>query len=363
MVGSPIPTDQPIQNEDRFPMTFSRPITKLRHRLEFWQQRRKAMKQVRSQLRLLHGPAMTRLADDQVALVLVGRDVGYFLDHHIRHHLAMGVSHVVYIDNGSTDASIEIVKRFPNVTIASCTAQFHRRQRQIRYLANTAFLKGGWRLAIDPDELLDYPGSDRIDLPELTRRMTARGHNALVAQMLDMVHDGPISETAGIGFAEAERVLDRCSLQNLRSEPYHSDFLKEFVGLNQASNPDIAFLFGGLRRTVFGEDCCLTKHALFRMDRGVVPQPHPHVSTGVTCTDFSAVLRHYKFAGGVLERERKLLSENRISHGEMKLRVGRIESEGDINLGRYAECRNPDVETLVEKGFLKASGQALAMLA
>lgn len=305
---------------------------------------------------------MTQLADDQVALVLVGRDVGYFLDHHIRHHLALGVSHIVYIDNGSTDDSIEIAKSFPNTTIASCSAQFRKHQKRIRYLANTAFLKGGWRLAIDPDELLDYRGSDRIDLPELTRRMSARGHSAMVAQMLDMVHDGPVSETAGIGFAEAERLLDRFSLRDISEEPYHGDFLTEFLELNQSTNPDIHFLLGGLRHAVFGESCCLTKHALFRMDKGVVPHPHPHVTTGVTCTDFSALLRHYKFAGGILEREKKLLSENRISHGEMKLRVGRIESEGDIDLGQYAEYSHPTVEMLIEKGFLKATDQALDML-
>lgn len=343
-------------------MTFSRPVAKLRDRLNMWRYRRKAADHVRSQMTLLHGPAMTQLAEDQIALVLVGRDVGYFLDHHIRHHLALGVSHIVYVDNGSTDDSIEIVKRFPNTTIATCSAQFRQHQKRIRYLANTAFLKGGWRLAIDPDELLDYPGSDRIDLRELTRRMSARGHSAMVAQMLDMVHDGPVSETAGLGFAEAERLLDRFSLRDIREKPYDSSFLKEYLERNRTTNPEIRFLFGGLRHTVFGENCCLTKHALFRMDKGVVPHPHPHVTTGVTCTDFSALLRHYKFAGGILERERKLLSENRISHGEMKLRVGRIENEGDLNLGQYAECRDPTVGMLIEKGFLKATDQALDML-
>lgn len=343
-------------------MNVPRSVSAMLSRIDLRLKRRAAQRHVGGRVRLLHGPAMTRLKDDQIALVIVGRDVGYFLDHHIRHHLALGVSHVIYMDNESSDDSIDIVRQFPNVTIASCTAEFRTHEGRIRHLANTRFLRGGWRLAIDPDELLDYPGSDRIDLPELTRRMSARGHSALVAQMLDMVHDGPLSETAGMDFAQAAQHFDCFSLRNISEKPYDSPFLKEFLDLNRVTNPDIRFLFGGLRRAAFGENCCLTKHALFRMDKGVVPHPHPHVAAGVTCTDFSALLRHYKFAGGILERERKLLTENRISHGEMRLRVARIEDEGDINLGRYAECRNPTVEGLLEKGFLKASDAALAML-
>lgn len=338
---------------------FSRILNRIDARLK----RRATQRHVTSRVQLLHGPAMTRLADDQIALIIVGRDVGYFLDHHIRHHLALGVSHVVYMDNGSSDDSIQIARQFPNVTIARCTVDFRVHQARIRHLANTGFLDGGWRLAIDPDELLDYPGSDRIDLPELARRLGARGHSALVAQMLDMVPDGPLSETAGIGFSEAARRFDRFSLKNISEKPYDSAFLREFLELNRVSNPDIRFLFGGLRRAAFGEDCCLTKHALFRMGKAVVPHPHPHVTTGVACTDFTAVLKHYKFAGGILDREKKLLSENRISHGETKLRVARIETEGDIDLGSYAECRDPAVETLIERGFLKMTDEASKMLA
>uniref|UniRef100_UPI00262D110C glycosyltransferase family 2 protein n=2 Tax=Paracoccus TaxID=265 RepID=UPI00262D110C len=326
---------------------------------------RAAERHVRSSLQVLHGSAMTRLADDQVALIIVGRDVSYFLEHHIRYHLARGVSHVVYVDNGSTDNSIEIAKRFPDMTIARCAADFRLHEGRIRYLANTRFLSGGWRLAIDPDELLDYPGSNRIDLPELARRMRARGHSAMVAQMLDMVPDGPVSAAAGIDFAQAERIFDRFSLTEITKAPYHGSGLQLawFLDQNRISNSNIAILFGGLRHAAFGENCCLTKHALFRMEKGVVPQPHPHVTTGVSCTDFSAVLRHYKFAGDMLAREKKLLAENRVAHGETQLRVARMEREGDMNLGTYAECQGFTVEGLVDRGFLKISDAAMKMLA
>lgn len=343
-------------------MNVSRSFSSFLNRIDLRLKQRAAEKHVNECTRLLHGPEIVQLKDDQIALIIVGRNVSYFLDYHIRYHLALGVSHIVYVDNESSDDSVEIVRQFPNATIASCAADFRTHQNRIRRLANTRFLRGGWRLAIDPDELLDYPGSDRIDLPELARRMRARGHTALVSQMLDMVHDGPVSETTRINFAQAAHYFNRFSLKNISESPYDSTFLKGFLNLNRVTNPDICFLFGGLRNAAFGENCCLTKHALFCMEKGVVPHPHPHVSTGVTCTDFSGLLRHYKFAGGILARERRLLAENRISHGEIRLRLARLEDEDTINLGRYAECQNPTIDGLLEKGFLKASDAALVML-
>ena len=62
-------------------------------------------------------------------------------------------------------------------------------------------------------------------------------------------------------------------------------------------------------------------------------------------------------------RERKLLAEDRLSHGETKLRMAEIDREGDLNLSGYAECKSPTVEYLIDKGFLKASEAALRMLA
>ncbi len=319
---------------------------------------------IKSGVHVVHGPKMTKLGENDVALVLVGRDVAYFLDHHIAHHRRLGVSHIVYVDNGSTDGSIDIARKWTDITIATCDANFKEHEGQIRFLANTMFLEGGWRLAIDPDELLDYPNAGNVPLPDLARRMGARGHTALVAQMLDMAFDGPMSEASALSYSEAEQRFDRYNTADLTRFPYLGSELPWawFLERNQISNPNIPILYDGLRRKAFGENCCLTKHALFRMGPGVVPQPHPHVSTGVTCTDVSAVLKHYKLAGGVVRREQKLLEENRVAHGETELRMKRLANE-DLNLGSYGEHQGPTVEKLIEQDVLQITDAAREMLA
>ena len=60
---------------------------------------------------------------------------------------------------------------------------------------------------------------------------------------------------------------------------------------------------------------------------------------------------------------RHKLAENRVAHGETQLRVARMEREGDMNLGTYAECQGFTVEGLVDRGFLKISDAAMKMLA
>ncbi len=340
------------------------PVQRVAQKLSNRIQRRLTNQRIRNGVRLVHGPAMTKLAETEVALVLVGRDVAYFLDHHIAHHRKLGVSHIVYVDNGSTDGSIDIARRWPDITIASCDANFKDHEGQIRYLANTLFLEGGWRLAIDPDELLDYPNADRVPLPELARRMAGRGHTALVTQMLDMVFDGPLSEAGALSYAEAEARFDWYNLADVTRLPYLGSDLPWawYLEQNRITHPDIPILHGGLRKAAFDEKCSLTKHALFRVGDGVVPHPHPHVTTGVLCTDFTAVLKHYKLAGGVVARDAKLVAENRVWHPESQQRLARL-AEEDMNLATFCDHHSPTVERLIDQGFLHITDAAREMLA
>ena len=312
----------------------------------------------------VHGPRLVHLTDDQVALILVGRDAGYYLAEHIAHHLDLGVHHVVYVDNDSTDNSIEIVKKFPCVTIARTSSNFRYREGWIRYFAITRYLRGGWRLAIDPDEIFDFPGSDYLRLPDLVRILAARGQSAVVAQMLEMVPPGDLDAAPQGSFAEAIRSFNHYDLRNITRRSYHGSGLHwgNFLEDNRVTNSEIPVMFGGLRNTVFGENCCLTKHALFRMQPGVRPMRHPHVSTGLTCADFSAVLKHYKFAGDVVRRESKLLAENRVAHGETALRMAKMQGRTAVDLGSAALESDPDIEKLLAQGFLQMSPEARAAL-
>lgn len=320
---------------------------------------------VRWKTRHIAGPKRFKLADNEVALVLLGRDIAYFLPVFFAHYRALGIERFVYLDNGSTDNSRELVANEPGTIVARCDLNFRNYQRQLRYIVTRDFLEGGWRLCVDPDELLDYPNAGHISVPDLVSRLAARGHTGVVAQMLEMVPEGSLRAASGLDFAASVTQFNHYSTDNIIKGPYPEGdpVIAPMIRLNTVASPGIDVMTGGLRRSLFGEDCLLTKHVLFR-DAGpkVHPFPHPHLTCGLHCSDFTAVLKHYKFAGDYIDREVKRRDEKRLFHKEGQIRLDMLEREGDILFSKVALRQNPTPEGLIDQGFLFASDEARNML-
>lgn len=318
---------------------------------------------VEHHIRHVHGPAKFSLAEYQTALILLGRDVRYFLPVLFEHYRALGVEHFVFLDNGSQDGSVDYAARQEGTIVASCDLNFRDYQAELRFLAATLFAEGGWRLAIDADELLDYPNAQEVPIPSLVSRLTKRGHTGLVAQMLEMAPKGRLPATVHKTFSEAVDAFRFFSLGHIASHAYLDLTLPTHTLLsrNTPTNDGIKVLFGGLRKTLFGENCMLTKHVLFKAGANVLPLPHPHVTCGLVCTDFSAVLRHYKFSGNYLERECQRRAQKRLSHHEGDMRL-RVFEAGDAVFLPPDLREGATAERLLEEGFIVASPQAREML-
>ena len=307
------------------------------------------------------GPRSITLSDDQVALILVGKNVEYFLPHFFEHHEAMGIDYFMYMDNGSDDRSVDIAAGFPNTIVATCSAAFSNAEHLIRFFACTRFLNGGWRLVVDADELFEFPGAAGLGgLPVLIKVMNTRGHTGLVAQMLDLAPAGALSHLASKDYPEAIRLCRNYSLNDINSLRYYSEETgwSGYMRKNKLQWDGVRVQFGGLRKTLFGEDCCLTKHPMFKMGRGVVPQPHPHVSTGLHITDFTALLKHYKFAGDFLARERSFLEGNRGADWEIRLRLDALGKDPEMSFLVAASKFDPSMDDLLGAEFLVASKSA-----
>ena len=319
---------------------------------------------LRGQVTHVHGPEKFVLGDDEVALVILGRNVSYHLKTIVEHHRAMGADYLMYLDNGSTDDSIELAKSFPNAIVATCPLGFREYQMNMRAYASTLFIEGGWRLVLDSDELLDFPGADRMRLPDLTRKLNTEGHTGLVCQMLEMVPPGPLSAHQGLSFEDTLKAFNSYSLADIDARDYHSKVTRWhwYMDQNEITNPDIKIMFGGIRATLFGEECAITKHPLFKMGPGVNPGVHPHISTGLRCADFSGVLRHYKFSGDFLDREKARIAEQRLKHNEAVLRISRFAEEPDLSFLLPTSKQDPTIESLLEDGFLVASDAAKTRL-
>lgn len=335
---------------------FRRAASKVRHEYRDF----KTLAKVRASLQRVAGPSFIELPEGEVVVILLGRNMEHYLDYFYEYHRMLGANYFIYCDNGSTDRTLEIVSKWPNAIVLETHLDFRDFQIPIRREISSRYCSNGWRLAIDPDELFDYVGSEKFSLQELARRLRGSGHTGLVAQMLDMVPDDDLATSSRRSFEQSVIASKYFSLEQIDNFSYYDDRVP-FAGLvydNTLPDVNIEWKFGGLRRQYFGENCCLTKHALFYLDCDVKAFVHPHLTRGLRLADFTALLRHYKFSGDFLPREAERISNNRISHGETEQRSSIIGGDGGFRFDVSKMQSNSAPRFLVDQGFLVMSEEA-----
>lgn len=135
--------------------------------------------------RRIAGPANPKLAaNDAVVLCLVKNGENY-VQSFICHHLSLGFKHIFFLDNGSSDRTVELAKANAEVTVLRSRLSFRRFKREMRYYLFRKYCRGRWGLTAGIDELFDYWGSERIKIQQLTGYLNRFGFTAVTTQMLD----------------------------------------------------------------------------------------------------------------------------------------------------------------------------------
>ena len=305
----------------------------------------------------LHGAARVRLEEDDCGLVTMVKDAEFYIEELLRHHAALGVRHILVIDNGSQDATVEIAARHPDVTVLRNTLPPSEFESRLRADLARRVYSGGWLLFVDSDELFDPPGTGPNALRRLCGYCNARGFSAVVCQVLDMFSDRPLSATAGMPYADALRVFTKYSLDRIERYDFHDSAIhfSWFMQQSRCQSPEVRILFGGIRRQHFGEACCLTAQRLVRNLPEIGLYAHPHFSTNVTCADVTALIRHYKFTGDIIARETAQIRRNTWGHGQDRARMNKLVAAPDYVITCANARRFTGLEALVEEGFLVRS--------
>ena len=306
---------------------------------------------VQSLTQVLHGPARVQLQINECAVVSMMKNAAYWVADFIRHHQALGVAHIVILDNGSTDQTVQIAQGFEGVTVLRNTLPAKQYECHLREAAAHKVLQGGWILFADSDEMAEMPGG----LRRLLDYCNAQGFTAVVSQMLDLYAPLPLSRTRGLDYAQARAVTDRYSLGALGRVPYFApeNALHWFLKDNRGAE-GVTMLTGGLRREIFGEDCLLSKHSLVRNLPGAQLMTHPHTASGVVVADVSFVLKHYKLAGDFVARDQVSVAQATWDHAEDARRMGTVGAT-DFQIAPAQSQVYAGPGQLVEQGFLVAS--------
>lgn len=306
---------------------------------------------------LLHGPKTVSCAPDEAIIVCLVKDGAFFVREFIEHHQLLGVKHIVFIDNGSTDGTLEIAQQYPNISVWQSRLPVARYELHLRHFAVERYGQGNWCLCVDIDELFDYPGSEERSFKELLQYMNRHGYTAVVANLLDMFSNDSshhYGHQPGASLRETYRYYD---VSNIVKCNYYEIEYAYFLAKNRLANPATQFFFGGIRRTLFGIHNGLTKHPLFRVVGDLQPITHAHCSNNAYCADFTAVLYHYKFAGDFHSSVRKRVDQQTWAHGEDEAYLKKIEELGELSFDQGTSRRLDSTDQLIDDGFVLVSEQ------
>jgi hypothetical protein len=304
----------------------------------------------------LHGPKRIRLLSNEAIVTCVVKNGEFYIDSFIRHYSEMGFRHIFFLDNGSTDRTISIARRYTNVSVCESRLDIETHQGLFKkYLAQQS-TAGGWCLDADIDEFFDYPFSDLIGLRQFLEYLNSKKYTAVITQLLDMFSDRPLSSAAREKRENLKEVYQYYDISGPRRTEYlASDMVAQYGHRNKISNSMATLYFGGIRKTLYGSDCLLTKHSLFLTGGSLDLFPHVHFVDNARLSDVSCLMRHYKLTSNALD----IALQNREGFsGNSKIYDAFIDfliKKPDHQIKQDTAVKFRTVNDLVESGFLFTS--------
>jgi Glycosyl transferase family 2 len=214
----------------------------------------------------VHFEILTRPERESSSVVLfsIVNNESYFLPHFLAHYRAIGVKEFWFLDDGSTDSTVEILSCQPDCGVVRSTMSFSdiveglRFGIKVRSIFPRTFLKDRWVLTVDADEFLLIP-SRYSTIQELVACLEVERLDAVRALMLDFFPrtidlarqaplernpfeicdyfdvfskvDWPDDRSSPIAISLKDGVRPRLLMELLRRRP---DFVKELNGYRHA---------------------------------------------------------------------------------------------------------------------------------
>jgi len=322
-----------------------------------WKERLRGL-QFAASLSHLTGLAHVDVKPSDACVTCLIKNGSFYIDQFVGHYSALGFKHLFFLDNGSTDDTVARASRHRNVTVFRSTLPVSRYQGLMKREFAKRCVPNGWCLDVDIDEFFEYPYASYVPLQDFIGYLNDHAYTAVVTQMLDMFADRPLGDLAG---GQAESLKDvHCyyDLSAVVQKAYVREPLTlQFGRKNLVATDSTALCWGGIRATIWGFNCLLTKHSLFRTNAGLRLFPHVHYVDRAKLADVSGVLRHYKFASNAkaeASQNRAAFSTNSRNYERV---LETIAERPDVRI-RGAHARTySSPEALLESGFLFASRQ------
>ncbi len=326
------------------------------------------------------GPAPAPRSGEILA-VIVARDEALRLPAALAHLRRLGVDRTIVIDNESADGTAELARQ-AGAHLVRAPGSYAASGFGITWTNAVldAWGRGHWALVVDADELLVYPGSDRVGLHALCDHLDSIGSEALRTILLDCFPPGALS---GCTYRPGEDLMRAAPLFEppaLRREavedfPYTLDYggIRERLFFPEADprRPgrwlhqrlfNLAWRVAPLRRARWftrlapAPSPTVTKLPLLRWREGaaLLGSTHRVAPMALAESQPSGVLLHYKFLQDFHARAVDAVKRNAHWDGSREYRryLARLEAEPGFTLAspRSVAYRGPD--QLVELGLM-----------
>ena len=194
------------------------------------------------------------IAEDSIILICVIRDEELLLPYFINHYKRIGVSHFIFIDNGSIDGTIKYILQLDDVNykLYSTNESYAQNNYGVSWVNKILdkHCKDRWCLTVDIDELLTPP--DKKSLLDIRLDMENSNSNITQTCLVDFYPSDIYKEYA-------------------KGSPFisHSDHFDSSQNCESFYAPDTSLTIkGGSRQRLFNFDSfpCLTKRSFFKYD-------------------------------------------------------------------------------------------------
>lgn len=315
---------------------------------------------LRQSVEHLHGPEEIHYDVDELVVLVLVRNGKSYVETFIDHYFSLGARHIVFLDNGSTDGTVEALKGHDDVTVLRTEVPYKYYNVAMKRYLIERFGRGRWTLSLDMDELFDYPYSDVVSLKALLRYLNDNSYTAVVCYMLDLFSAEPLSREGNgeKSFKERQRFYD---LSQIRTQSY-GDIGD--IG-NEASNEEIMILKGGVQKRIFSISPLLTKHPLVFLDGRLRPMDlSDHWAGNARVADFTGILLHYKLSDSLYELVRREMEERRYisRHGKYDKYFEILEGDPELLMVDDASKELGSVNDLVGTRFVSVSKQYMKLV-
>lgn len=122
------------------------------------------------------------------------RNERFRLPYFLKYYRDMGVQHFLFVDNNSTDGSLEYLAEQDDVSVWTTKHSYKNSRFGVDWLTwlQMRYAHDHWALTVDVDEFLVFPFCDTRSLRALTDWLDASDVTSFGAMLLDMYPKGPL---------------------------------------------------------------------------------------------------------------------------------------------------------------------------